>query len=292
MKNLKYETTLAELQADLVHLNTAPPFDRFRDALVMTRQQLSEIRATVLKDGFADQAEEIHFFKHIKPQFIALQIYEANRYHLSLQCPAGTPVMVKAFYEEELLQVFRFFRLHAFSYQYYRCNANELDHLYFVRGAEPQIFPLLAEIDPYPGFSTAMDYPFAKFIAYEQLQVYLLEQLTGLYGAEKQQESETKQTPTLRWTGESINLVEIAYGLWLTGQLNEGNATITDIIHGLEEMFRVKIGVAYRRWTEISGRTHSTTKFLDRMRDAVQQRVDDDLDIRSRKRKARRVGSR
>jgi len=69
----------------------------------------------------------------------------------------------------------------------------------------------------------------------------------------------------------------------------DSNDTITDIIRWLEEKLQVKIGVAYRRWTEISNRTHHPTKFVDRMREALQQRIAEELDVRSRKRKARRI---
>jgi hypothetical protein len=292
MKNIEYEMILADLQAGLAKFQTdnETPFERFRDSLALIREKLLELKAAVLESGFASQAEEIHFFKTIKPQFVALQLFEIGLYSLQSQRPAGTPDMIKAFYEQELRQLIHFFRSNGFAYQYYRCQATELDSSYFVRGADPQLPPLLVEIDPWPGFSTAMDYAFAKFIADERLQGWLLDRLNELFCETR--EPEVPGRKQVRWTGESINLVEVAYGLWLTGQLNEGNVTITDVIHFLEEKFQIKIGVAYRRWTEISNRTHNTTKFLDRMRDSVQQRLNEELDIRSRKRKARRIGGR
>ena len=79
---------------------------------------------------------------------------------------------------------------------------------------------------------------------------------------------------TLRWTGESINLVELAYGIWLTGQLNNGNATISEIIRWMEASLGIHVGRAYRRWTEISrrDRVHST-KFIDRMKESIDERI-------------------
>lgn len=80
----------------------------------------------------------------------------------------------------------------------------------------------------------------------------------------------------LKWTGETINLVELAYGVWLTGQINNGNAGITEIIQWLETHFQVKIGRAYRRWTSISKRKRiAPTKYLDKIRDAVLKRLDE-----------------
>jgi len=200
--------------------------------------------------------------------------------------PVGTAETLRSYYETELLYIIRLYRNHAFHYQYYRMGATELDNQYFTRNGRPSDIPVLEGIDIDPGFSTPLDYLFAKFIAAERYQEFLLEQLsTELRLPVKS----IKSGPIIRWTGEAINLVEVAYGLWLTGQLNDGNATITDIILWLEEKLSVRIGVPSRRWSEISGRTHSSpSKFLDRMRDSIKQRVDEELGIRERKRKARR----
>jgi len=291
MKKHKYESGLAELRAELALLDVEAitPLERLKHTLPLISGILRDIKTEVLNDGFASAEAEIHFFKYVKPAFYALQIYEADLYSISSNAPVGTNEMLRAYYEQELLYIFRFFRIHAFHYQYFRTGARELDKQYFTRDGQPGDIPVLELADPFPGFSTALDYLFAKFIAYDRLQNELIDKLTVLYAGNRQPEKAGNQGPVLRWTGETINLVEIAYGIWLTGQLNDGNVTITDIIHWLEVKLQVKIGVAYRRWTEISNRTHHPTKFTDRMREALQQRINDELDVRSRKRKARRM---
>jgi len=199
--------------------------------------------------------------------------------------PAGTNEMLRTYYEQELLYIFRLFRIHAFHYQYYKTSATILDAQYFMRDGKPADIPVLENIDPMPGFSTPLDYLFAKFIAAERMQEYLLDQLNSTLRPQR-----TKPGPIMRWTGEAINLLEVAYGFWLTGQLNEGNATITDIVLWLEEKLTVKIGVPNARWAQISARTHSEpTKYLDRMRESIRQRINDERGNRDSKRKARRI---
>ncbi|HVW15813.1 MAG TPA: RteC domain-containing protein [Mucilaginibacter sp.] len=291
MKPIKYEKWLAELQAEIGLLDGEPvaPLERLKHTLTLTRGQINAMRDEVISEGFSSAEAEIHFFKKIKPGFYALQIYEVDFYSLIANTPVGTTEMIRSYYEQELLYLFRFFRTHAFHYQYYRTGARELDGQYFTREGKPGDIPVLEIVDPWPGFSSPLDYLFAKFIAYERLQNYLIDQLTVLYAGVKQLEKNAKQTPKLRWTGEAINLVEVAYGLWLTGQINDGNVTITDLVLWLEQKFSVKIGVPSRRWNEISGRTHSDpAKFLDRMRAAIHERVNEELGVRERKRKARR----
>jgi hypothetical protein len=280
MENKTYKKWLEELQANLATIENEEmePLDRVRHTLPMISGLIAKIKAYVIEDGFASVGEEIQFFKHIKPALYAAQLFEVFWYNLSVQKPAGTKEMIKAFYEEELLQIFRLFRTQAFHYQYYKTSATELDHLYFVRGAQPVDIPVLEIIDPYPGFSTTLDYAFAKFMAYERLQVYLLEQLSVLFAENCLAKTADRERHRLRWTGETINLVELAYGIWLTGQINNGNASITEIVEALEVFFNVKIGLAFRRWFSISKRKRiSQTKYIDQMQAAVLKRLDDEL---------------
>jgi hypothetical protein len=82
----------------------------------------------------------------------------------------------------------------------------------------------------------------------------------------------------LKWTGETINLVEIAYGIWLTGQVNHGNASISEIVLWLEKHFAVRVGKAHRRWQNISGRKRlSYTRYLDECKAAIEKRVEDEF---------------
>jgi hypothetical protein len=141
-------------------------------------------------------------------------------------------------------------------------------------------------IDPLPGFSTALDHTFAKFIAYEHLQLYLVGQLTDLFAETKLPAK--RATRILKWTGETINLAELAYGIWLTGQLNHGKASMAEIMRWLEEIFGLHIGDPHRRWQEIAQRKSvSPTKYLDLMVAEVKQRLENEHDLKLKKRRAK-----
>ena len=279
MKNSIYDKWLLQLQNELLLIEGLyiSPLERLHHSLPIINRVNSELREYILREGFINEEEEVYFFKLVKPKFIALQLYESLFYSLSTQTPCGTKEMVNAYYEGELLQVLREFRLNEFHYQYYRTKATELDHLYFLRNAKPINIPIVDLSEPFPGYSTAMDYSIAKFIAYERLQAYLLELMTDVYAERRMVKQGLEIGLKLKWTGESINLVELAYGIWLTGQINNGNASITEIIQWLEVNFRVKIGLAFRRWYAISQRKRvSTTKYVDQMRAAILKRLDDE----------------
>jgi hypothetical protein len=283
MKSTNYDKWLNELQNEILLLDqvSTDPMARLKHTLPLISGVLNDLKKEVLENGFESQEAEIHFFKQVKPQLYALQIYEADLFTVTMNRPAGTTEMLRSYYEGELSYITRLFRIHAFHYQYYKTNASMLDAQYFIRDGKPADIPIL-EIRQ-DDFSTPLDYLFAKFIAAERMQEYLLDQLSSTIRPLK-----TKPGPVMRWTGEAINLVEVAYGFWLTSQLNDGNATITDIILWLEEKLAVKIGVPNARWVQIAARKNSEpTKYIDRMRDAISQRLDKERGDRKRKPGAR-----
>jgi hypothetical protein len=109
------------------------------------------------------------------------------------------------------------------------------------------------------------------FMAYERLQKFLVDEL---YRSTQVSNGEVGRM--LLWTGDVINLVELIYGLNLTGQVNHGNASLNEIVRWAEQIFGVKIGVVQRRFAEIQSRKRiSATKFLDQMRNSVQEKIDE-----------------
>ena len=280
MKKDKYEKALAELRAELALLDSEniKPIERLKHTLPLISGILNDIKKEVVENGFPSVEAEIHFFKFVKPAFYALQIYEVDLYNLSAGAPVGTDEMLKCYYEQELLYVFRTFRIHPFHYQYFRTGARELDNAYFTRDGRPGDIPILELADPQPGFSTPLDYLFAKFIAAERMQHLLIDKLTVLYG--RQPAKSVKSVPKLKWTGDTINLVEIAYGIWLTNQINDGQASMAEITRWLEEIFGVHIGDPNRRWQDITRRKSvSPTKYLELSISEIAKRIDNERSL-------------
>jgi hypothetical protein len=253
------------------------PVKKLSGALNSITLALEELRAYVLAHPFTNAAEEIHFFKYEKPRFFANQIFLLEQFTIENQKPLEDKELQRTYYQNELKFVLRFFEQYKFQYGYFEMAATELDDKYFLRNAGPisMIMPVLPDRDP--EFSTNADYLFAKFIAYEKLQDFIIKQLWDLSHPNLDQPVVSRKfSVDLKWTGDTINLVEIAYGIWLTGQVNHGNATITEIIELLEEAFQVKIGRPFRRWTEIAQRKMvSPTKYIDHCKAEILKRIDD-----------------
>ena len=250
------------------------PVKRFSGKLAVINKTLAALRQFVVDQPFADKQEEINFFKYEKPAFVCELLCAQQMFTIETQRKQfNEEILIRNYYEQELKVIRHYFIQYQFLYQYYLLEAAELDTILFVRGADCSVVLLPEMPDLDPDYSTNGDYFFAKLMAYEKLQDYLINEL---YPSSVQ----TLASKTLNWTGESVNLVELAYGLFLTGQLNDGKATIAEIIQWLELHFRVDVGNAYRRWYAISGRKRVTpTKFIDQMRGAILKRLDDDNDL-------------
>lgn len=237
----------------------------------LVRNSIAELKSHFVLNPFSDMNQEIVFFKYEKPAIISEFIYAQELFAIESNKPVGDREEAENYYGRELSFIKRYFDQYRYLYQYFQLDGVEFDDLYFSRGSRPVEVTVPVAPDGDPEFSTAGDFLFAKFIAYERLQDYLVNLLYGPV-----QGSIVSSDPGMRWTGEVINLVELIYGLNLTGQLNHGNTSLNEMVRWAENQFGVKIGVIQRRFAEIQNRKRiASTKFLDQMKDNVKQKIEE-----------------
>jgi hypothetical protein len=272
---------LAKFLSELL-MKEPEPVKRLSGPLQEIQKVLSELREKVLSRTFSSKSIEISFFKTIKPKFYALRIYQLELYGLDMNRPAAVKDALLAYYREELRQVERFFKQHAFLYQYFKSGFTEMDHLYFRRAVEVPVVLVPEMPDLGPEYSTVMDYLFSKFMAYELLQAEIIKRIGGLDGTlVVTDRPPVKPVPALKWTGSHVNLVELIYGLYYTLQFNNGDADVTEIVALMEATFSIKLRDAHHSFVEIRRRkVDSPARFLEQMAAAIRQRVDDDLDYK------------
>lgn len=252
---------------------------QFNESMSLITGFLDQLREQVTTVAFRDQLEEIYFFKFEKPEYYSLKIFEVARFTLVNQKPKGTPEMLRRYFMDELMFVARFFRQYGFYYEYFRSGFTELDDTLFLRGSmvQPALLAEVPELDS--DFCTSGDYLFAKFMAYELLQDYILEELKQLDSQEPvvMQLGAAGAKRWLDWTGEVVNLVELGYALYVSRQMNEGKASLSEIFRWLEESFGVEIGIPANRFREIKRRKRITrTHFLDLLKVDLLRYMDKD----------------
>lgn len=249
----------------------SPDVSRLASSLEIIEAHINRLHSIVNAVGFQSNLEEIEFFKRIKPKFYSKKIFLVEQFNIISNIPEETTIKILAYYKKEISFLRRYFNQNQFIYQYYRSAESALDEKYFLRNTRVSVFPALN----FPEFETNGDYIFAKFLAYEELRRFLL-------GRIKTVENESnsllaKQITAVSaqmWTDEKVNLVELAYGLYFMGSINNGNADILEIVALLEDSFKIELGGVYRSFIDISRRkTLSYTKYLDAMRDKISNHI-------------------
>lgn len=253
------------------------PLEKMSGSLKVTKTAITRLQQIVLEHGFASREEEVHFFKHIKTDFYAWQVFVVERYTLERNMPVRDAEAQRLFLLGEVAYVERFFLSHPFVFEYFRIGATELDELYFLRESEGPglLFPEGVERDR--SFSSPADYLFSKFKAYGMLKEWIMERLDYLERNPLIAYVPGAESVELKWTGDSVNLAELGYALALSGQLNHGQAAIAQVFRWLEEKFCISIGVPARRLASIRSRKRlSRAKFLDELKEALERKMDED----------------
>jgi len=268
-----------QLEQDLESLGyeVSNPLNKFSASQKLVREALKKLKEYLDDHPFTNQQEEIHFFKSLKPNIYRWKIYYSELFTIEDNLPVGSIDLQIQYLERERHHVERFFQQYQFQYQYYKLNAVELDSLYFVRGVEIQsiLLPDVPELDA--SFSTSCDYLFSKIKAYELIKDWVNEKLLYLKKNPLTIDSllQGNAVADMHWTGDTINLAELGYGLYHTKQLNNGSAGIGEIFRWLEEKFGVSIGIPAKKFAQIRDRKRlSRTKFLDEMKDGNIRRFD------------------
>jgi hypothetical protein len=252
------------------------PRQRYYQAIRLTEETIHELHNLLTTEDLSD-AEQIELKKRIKPEIDSYRIEEGLRYHLFVNRPVGTTEVQRRYYEEAALVFQNFFRMNAFYHQYFKSGSTELDKVCFLDGDGIPAVPIPEIPDADYTLSTPLSFLFARFMAYERLQEVITFQISRLsLNASLIPALAGPDGVTIRWTGEVVNIVELAYGLWLTGQLNDGNVSLNEIVKWLEVHFQVSIGIVQRRFSEIERRKRfPVTKFLDRMKDSILKKIND-----------------
>lgn len=238
---------------------------------------VNQLKAFIIEYQFADEAEEINFFKHVKPQFVSKLIYYNRVYHFELCRPQGSRKAVKKYLKKELGNVQHFFESQKDFFKYYRSGSSLADHCYFLR--KPVQGLSVKDIVYYETdhrFATVHDYTMAQMIANGMVLKFLEGELQQLN--KKVIPAPQDSTGMMKWTESKASLVELIYGLHCQAAINEGKPNIKELAAIFQRIFQIDLGDFYRCFLAIRMRKTGRTKFIDGMRDMLNKRMDDHED--------------
>jgi len=163
-KNLNTRLSEAQKDADPLDIKT------LEKCIAASRSSLRELRDHVLSHGFADDREEINFFKKIKPQFTSQLFYFAQLFRME----SDLRLLVSGhrnYLEKKLQNIQSFYLRHRGFCYYYFSESTYLDQLYFLRSAQDELkdsYSSFILIDDQ--FSTCHELIIGKIIGFGLLQ--------------------------------------------------------------------------------------------------------------------------
>jgi len=281
MKPEFYLQIVKELEEELYVLKIQPQEMLFysEKATGLCSIAFHKLKEMVRKEGFESVNNEIIFFKTIKPMVFSKLIYYSEIYRLESRRPPGGKKYQKKFLNHEFKKLRNYFEEHHEFFHYYRTNQTSYDQNYYVRSTDNVFigsninYHYLLDRE----FSTSHDEHVAHFMAYEQLEKYIdneLSKLKRIFG--KQISLPFRQTQSLlEWTGKIVWIVELGYAIDSLKIINNGKADVNDIILALAQAFNIKVVKPYRIFIDIVGRKKEKTIFLDDLKQALLKRMDD-----------------
>ncbi|RCH56827.1 hypothetical protein DJ568_02940 [Mucilaginibacter hurinus] len=215
-------------------------------------------------------AEEILFFKTIKPKFKSQLIYYQSLLNLEVRKPIGDCNVIADYLRNEGKVLHHFFESNLSFYQYVRTHATYLDDYYFVRGNyDVFLDPDQCVVDFDPTFSTTHDHKLAQVLATELLQEYidhtiqLVTQKDGIV----QLDADFKD---FDWKQTKVALIELIYCWHETEAFGKKN--LKSIVKFIEKAFNISLGNFYDTFDWLCGRSSPTT-YIDEMKEAFMIRI-------------------
>ncbi|WP_431134895.1 RteC domain-containing protein [Psychroserpens mesophilus] len=263
-------------QLSFINLEIDNESTRCERAIEVILKTIKALKIVVQKTKFKTDAEEIKFFKEIKPQFTSKLIYYNTIFKIEMKKPNGGNRIVKKYYNNELVKLKAFFDNELEFYRYYRSRSTYLDHKYFLRSR----FDIKMSLDSYyfeadTSFSTSHDYKVAKILANDLIQLYLENNLVLIGSKDNGEKSQRKPNLKMIWTSPKVALIELVYALHTEGVFNNGAADLKDIAEYFEHIFEIDLGQYRRTFLEIRTRKADRAKFLTTLNKGLLKRMED-----------------
>ncbi|EKN06774.1 RteC domain-containing protein [Parabacteroides johnsonii] len=271
---------LAEIEVDISEIDLYG-YDIIETSLSMVHRLqtvLNDLKTKLQTYSFPAKEDEITFFKTQKPEILGRLLFFYKIYRIETQYPNGSNDVIRNYISKELDNLTYFFNRNLDFYQYYRSHSTLYDEYYFVRGkSDLRLCTDSAQFDKDPNFSTGYDYKVAKIIANEMLRIYLNKRLVKLETNTQVEDNLQKCLKyPFRFTGKKVFLIELGYSLVSSGDINNGNVEIKEMMNFLGTVFQVELGDYYAAYIAMKERKKDRTAYLSRLQDSLVKRMDED----------------
>jgi hypothetical protein len=259
-----------ENQLTEITLSGEPLTEQYKASIKVCKKAMTKLKNYVSSYAFENVAEEVHFFKVIKPQFYSKYIYYINVYNFLTERPTGGENIQQDYIRMHLSELKTFFDHNRAFYSYYRSGMNQMDATYFTRGG----FDVHAELEDFEEdeqYSTSHDYKLSKIIANEKFQDYLNLELAKIGNEDLLALSGQKMFPFHhpQWTASQTDAAELLYSLKTSCAVNNGNIDINELVAIWEFIFQMEIKEPYHKLLDVVKRQREMFVFLTRLRNSL-----------------------
>ena len=262
-----------EVEADIRRIEAmdANSLKKSLEAFHVLGAAFNQLKTFILAYNFRDDAEEIYFFKHIKPLLCSHLIYYRKIYNIEMNRPVGSIEAQRAYLHHELDRIHEFQHKRQDFYRYLRSGATSLDTIYFMRGkTDMELYLETFYYERDPLFSTNCDFKVARIMANDMLQVFIQSEVEALEES-RYKNSDPNHCPlNVRIHAKKTDIIEMLYGLDTVNFF--GDVSLKRITAFVERWFNIDLGNISRTFAEMKSR-NVPTPFFDKIRDALLNRM-------------------
>lgn len=280
MKSLS--TIISEIhnKEDQISRETSHLIDEAYQMTLYLNELLHTTRDQILKEGFTNEADEIQFFRDIKPYILGQLMYYNKVFRIETICPVKNGKMYQKFFMNQLQALKQEFKEDVCGchfYRYYRSGRIDRDEEYFLRGKinyRDGLNSYVFEIDHQ--FSTYYDSKVARIMANELIYTYLITKINPEEHSSSLLNNH-ESTKDIFWTDSKNALIELIYALYASGVISHGKIGIRKITLVFQILFRVPLGDIHHSFHRMKDRATNRTLFLDQLKSSLEQYMDKEL---------------
>lgn len=257
-------------------LQVATVIEQAGSMVILLQGGLSQLRDKIRISGFTDAAQEIEFFRFVKPQVVGKLIFYNEVYRIETTLPVQGGKLYRKYFLGQLkaLRQNHASQLDMNFYRYYRSGRTDKDNEFFQRGNRhfsSFVDSFYFEMDEQ--YSSYYDHLVAKIIAQDLLYAYLLSRIDPDAGVNINH----PDLEDLRWTGTKNALIELIYALYVSGAISNGKVGVRKVSAAFQGIFKIPLGDIHHAFHRMKDRAGHRTIFIEKLKESLEQYMDKTL---------------
>jgi hypothetical protein len=266
-----------ELERDFVLLKSSEghTIEESQKIILFLEKKLKKLNKWVKIYCFESEKDEIYFFKELKPSLISKILFYKKVLKIEYTLPICKKGKSKHYYKA-INKASDAVREELSFYEYYKSRSTHNDHNYFIRRSYKDIiWDHSMQLFFDSKISTSHEYQVADLISSDMLINYLerkIEEINHKSGI-----TNFREPVNYSWSGTKIDLVEVIYALKHARLINNGNVDVKELAAHLGKIFNIDLEDSiYRIYQDIKLRKTVRTKFLIRLSDVFNKKLDEE----------------